>query len=137
MIEEPTELMEALRDKADLEEIKRLIEAGEDVNAITIDGDTVLSFACLNSPEVLWLLLEAGADPNIEGREGMSVLMHTAQYNENIDACQLLIEYGANIHAKDIDGNTAVWWSKYNPNREVRYFLQKKMAVTTFKVKPT
>ena len=51
------------------------------------------------------ILLNAGADPNMRrGYHGTP--LHAAVYNNYIDVAQTLIQYGSNLNATDIDGNT-------------------------------
>lgn len=51
------------------------------------------------------LLLEAGADPNVRGRYGYTVL-HEAVRNEDSTLTQALLDAGADPKERDDDGKT-------------------------------
>lgn len=74
IIEGRTALMLASFD-GDLGAVRRLLEAGADVNATDRDGDTALMFAALKGhAEVVRELLENGADVNFAARNGWTAL---------------------------------------------------------------
>ena len=118
------------------------------VNARDQNDETAL-IACLggyhyqdadvNLEEVVRLLLDAGADPNLSDAKGMTPLIlnarvlkiaqmliaHGADVNaqakdgftallnaETVELTQLLLEHGANVFAKDNHGETAFDWAK-------------------------
>jgi uncharacterized protein len=53
------------------------------------------------------ILLEAGADPNAQRKDGHTSL-HQAVLNDNIDLVNLLIRFGANPHVSNDDGDSAL-----------------------------
>src|SRR5439155_3100498 len=60
---------------------------------------------------VIEMLLKAGANPNSALPEGETVLM-TAAPTGNVEPLKWLIEYGADVHAKDSRiGETALMWA--------------------------
>ncbi len=66
-----TVLMEALQHKASMEVILELLNHGASVNAQDDKGDTVLLMAAeRGSPELVKVLLRAGADPDIANQAG-------------------------------------------------------------------
>jgi ankyrin repeat protein len=69
----PQERLLAAVESEDLDRILAAVNAGADVNARCDDGASVLYPACLNgNVHVVWLLLNLGADPNLEA-EGEAV----------------------------------------------------------------
>lgn len=99
----PADEGDALRDaarKGDAAKVKELLAAKVDVNAATEYGVTPLALACDHDrEEVVKLLLEAGADPNIKDRfYHFSPLLH-ATFKGNPATVKLLLQHGA----KDAD----------------------------------
>ena len=85
------------------------------------EGNTALIEAAINPcPNVVEILLEAGADPNIQNNNGATVLMFAVfldydiergheMYRQNkYDIIDLLMKYGAKVNIKDKTGTTAL-----------------------------
>ena len=60
----------------------------------------------------MYLLFQRGADPNISNYKGKTALMD-ASCNSEVDKACLLLENGANIHAKDENGWTSFIWAMH------------------------
>lgn len=103
----------------DLEEVKRLVEAGENVNylhkeaklskltasgigiPVCIKGTTPLIIAsAYGNTEVVRYLLSKGADVHYVDRKGTTALYRAVRYDGDEELVQLLVDAGANIHAK-------------------------------------
>ena len=83
----------------DFAEVKRLIDAGADVNAQTNEGTTALMYAsAAGRTEIAELLIEEGTDVNAQTKGGVTALMFASMMGET-EAAQLLIETGADINA--------------------------------------
>ncbi len=88
-----------------------LIAAGADLSAKNDDGDTSLHLAAeFCSSAVLKVFLETGANVNDEN-EYEETPLHCASKSKLSDqekekCCEILIKYGANLFAKDMDGKT-------------------------------
>ena len=94
--------------------ISALLTAGADPNLQGDEefdeGQTALmyiasSFFAQNRSEVIQLLVENGADVNIQDDKGKTALHHAGR---NSDAVRALIEAGSDIDILDNDGNTAL-----------------------------
>lgn len=80
--------------------VRGLLAMGADIEA-TSTGDTALHDATVTDDlEVMKILLDAGADPNAQDADERTPL-HCAK---SVDAAALLIERGADAHARDIGG---------------------------------
>lgn len=106
-------ILKAVKSK-DPKEVLKAIADGADVNEkFTINGQTALSFACdIGHLEIVTLLLDAGADPNLLGEFGYSPLMcAAASFNtasHAFEICNLLLAQGADIEALNDDGESAI-----------------------------
>lgn len=114
---------ESYADKKDrisrIKEIMALFKkAGYDINGfVNDDSDTLLNYNCKSdSKELIDLLLKSGADVNIANRFGVTPLMRICKKDssemENIQV--IMLENGADVTAKDQDGNTALHYAAQN-----------------------
>ncbi len=95
-------------DADDITKVRKLIEAGADVNVINKYGKTPLLMASRNGhTEVVKLLLQAKADVNAKDRIG-STALRNASNSGHLDIVQVLLEKGADVNAKDKKGSTAL-----------------------------
>lgn len=89
--------------------IKRLLEAGADVNKVTDGGNTPLQEAAIQgNVDIVNLLLAAGADVNFKNEYSETALMVASLKNGNPEVVQILIDAGADVNAVDIDGSSAL-----------------------------
>ena len=58
--------------------------------------------------ELVQLLLDHGADPNIPHAEGLSTPLDYAAIKGNASIAAMLLDHGANIKAADRSGSTAL-----------------------------
>ena len=92
--------------------VQEILKYKPDVNGRGRDGMTAIN-ACLqayhykekdvNLREVVRMLLDAGADPNISDNGGMTPLIVNAR---NLEIAQMLIAHGADVNARANDGFT-------------------------------
>ncbi|PWT82864.1 MAG: hypothetical protein C5B57_07965 [Blastocatellia bacterium] len=92
-----------------------LIAAGADVNAVNRYGITALALAARQgNAALLGSLLKAGADLRIADSaesEGQTLLMH-ASHTGSVEAIRLLVDYGADVNARERrTGTTALMWA--------------------------
>jgi ankyrin repeat protein len=90
-----------------VDKVRTLIEDGENVNVVGKDGLTPFQMSItLNNLKIIELLILANSDINLPfGHTKMTALHYAVNFN-NKPLVQLLVNNGANIRYKDINGNT-------------------------------
>ena len=121
-VKERTNLLIQAINKNDVEQAKLCIKLGADVNTKvyrtywspivyvgnTKDCYTALTYAvCINSKDMVELLIDAGVDVNLRDDEGNTALMYAA-FNGYRDMAELLIKAGADVNAKILLKNRIV-----------------------------
>ncbi|MDA7676665.1 ankyrin repeat domain-containing protein [bacterium] len=100
-----TSLYEAA-EEGQIEEVKKLLAAGADVNAKTKFKETPLHFAAENGQkEVAELLIDKGANVNAHAKWERTPLHSTAKTGQK-SIIELLITAGANVNAEDFENKT-------------------------------
>lgn len=102
-----------------------LIRRGADLNAPWY-ANNYIGYAADYSLDMVRLLLEAGADPNNANWLGVTYL-HKAAYQGNMELAELLLQFGARLHAVDKEyGTTPLGWAaKYGKTDMARFLLDK------------
>jgi ankyrin repeat protein len=128
-----TPLMYAAR-HGDVARARALVDAGAAVNEQSNDGFTPLMYAARAScrtgsrgPELVDLLLEAGADVNMVRRGGSTVLHKAAQVN-NPDVIGRLVKAGAKVDRPDRDGDTPLFIATIYKSTEALELLHEQGA---------
>jgi len=92
--------------EANINEVRKLIAAGSDVNAPDSDGTSPLLWAAHQADsELVALLLDAGADANAANAFGVTPLLEAARVGDAATIAELL-DGGADIAAATRDGET-------------------------------
>ena len=92
-----------------IDEVRRLIVQGVDVNEKDKYGDTPLHYAAgYGRINVVKLLMEKGANPNAKNENGATPLHHAMYKSGNAETVKELIKGGADVRAKTKIGNTAL-----------------------------
>ena len=107
---------------ATLEDVKKELKNGANVNAASDEDATVLMQAALlnQNPEVIKILIDEGADVNAKSKSGSTALMYAAAFNPNPEVIKTLIDEGADVNAKSKSGGTALMSAAiFNQNPEV------------------
>ncbi len=128
------DIFDAIEDN-DINRVKQLIAQGVDVNAAhEVHGNTLLIISILqNNIDIIELLINKGADVNIENRHGETPLL-LAVYEEDIDIVELLIDTGAGINIKDDAGDTPLSLAVGNNDKYIIRLLLNAGAEVTQKV---
>ena len=76
------------------------------IGAKDTDGSTPLHCAVWKGHAIVALLLDAGADVNVHNHNGHwgTTPLHAAAHGNRAAIARLLIEHGADIQAKDLNG---------------------------------
>jgi ankyrin repeat protein len=96
---------------ARLSDMKDLIKHGSPLNTMDISGrTTVLHAVDSHSVDALNIILEAGANPNPEVREGLyrSSPLVAASFGGLVGMIKLLLKWGAKVDACNPEGRTAL-----------------------------
>lgn len=95
----------AARD-GDIDEVRKLIAAGTDVNVPEPDGTSALLWAAhQSSPDLVRLLVKAGADVNAANGFGVTPLLEAARYGD-ADTIRALLDGGADLATAVREGET-------------------------------
>lgn len=106
------------------EVIKTLIEAGVDVRAANIRGETALYFAALNGDtEAVQMLLAAGADVDAQDNYYKETPLKRAAGRGHTEVVRALIAAGADVNARDNDNSTALMSAVFGRKAEIVQML--------------
>ena len=106
---------------ATIEDVKKELKNGANVNAASDNDTTALMFAALfnQNPEVIKTLIDEDADVNAKNKYGYTALIQAALFNQNPEVIKILINAGADVNAKSKSGSTALMFaasSQKNPD---------------------
>jgi len=124
------DLLDATR-KNNLEEVKKNIQNGGDINYADEDDDiTALIIAATNGYlDILNYLLENKADPNLQTFTDQDSALTLAAENNHIDVVKSLIRNGADINKMNRYGFTALSYASDNSSKDMIQFLLDNGAV--------
>jgi ankyrin repeat protein len=110
----------------DIDLVRRLAKNG-DVNKQDEYGARPLDWAIQNpkARELVPILLDAGADPALQGQDGMTALHWAATYNQ-VEVLPLLLRDVSDIDIKDDHGFTPLKYAQTLGNREIAALLEEK-----------
>ena len=106
---------------ATLEDVKKELKNGANVNAASDEDTTALMHAAIfnQNPEVIETLIDKGANVNAKNKDGSTALTKAA-FNPNPEVIKTLIDEGADVNAKSKSGGTALMSAAiFNQNPEV------------------
>ena len=95
-------------------------------------GCTALMIACCNNDtDIVKLLLENGADPNIQSNLGFTALIYASCIG-GIDCVRMLLDHNADINLKKYSsGSSALFFASYTGNMKLVKILLKQKDVNT------
>ncbi|MNL18614.1 Ankyrin repeats (3 copies) [compost metagenome] len=95
-----------------------------DYKKTMLEEDEIFEAARRNNVQALAKYLVAKGNPNLSTHKGYSLLM-LAAYNDCDDACEMLIEGGADVNARDRSGNTILMGVSFKGYSQIAEILLK------------
>ncbi|MDN7245557.1 ankyrin repeat domain-containing protein [Planococcus shenhongbingii] len=113
-----------------LDIVQLLLSHGADINAIDEEGQTPLYQAAADgNSELVEYLLDNGADIDLSGDGVTPLIIASCYFDSNqLETVKLLVERGADIHAKDNEGQTALFYAEEYGIDDVTSFLKEQGA---------
>jgi Ankyrin repeats (3 copies)/Ankyrin repeats (many copies)/Ankyrin repeat len=94
--------------KGNTDKVEALLDAGADVNAVSISQDTALHWACQHGDErMITALLAAGANPDARNSQENTPLL-VAAWREKDNVVVTLLDHGVDVNAANEVQNTAL-----------------------------
>jgi len=101
-----SELREAIESE-DLGRLRKVVQRGQSPDVIVDDGGwSAVLMAVDKDPQILAYLLSCGCDPNAANKRGYTPLMRASGIG-SLDAMKVLLESGAHIARRDLNGMSA------------------------------
>jgi len=118
-----SEELKAAKRRDDPAAIRRLLEQGEDPNAVDEDSSPLLPWAAWRGyTDLVRLLLDRGADINPRGGDGETPLIHAASEG-HAETLGVLIERGAEVNLVERGGWTALVWARVKGHEPIAAML--------------
>lgn len=110
----------------DAAKVTALLGSGVNVNGRTSDGSYALNRAAVeNQVEIMRMLLDRGANPNVQNSQGDTPLICATKYAGGKAATvEMLVAAGTDTAIKDDTGNTALDYAKAKRQRAAMALLE-------------
>jgi len=120
-----TPLLSAANTQENLEVIQFLIDKGADINALTYGGENLLhlSAGCNKNLDVVKFFIDK-FDIESRDNDGLTPLLSAAQTQEKLEVIKLLVDSGADIHAKAKEGSTVFHSAAMNKNPDIAEYFE-------------
>ena len=126
--EKDTKLLNAANNNK-LDKVKEALDKGANVNAKTFDDWTALQLVSWNGhAEIVAILLENGADVNMNDNEDGSTALQLASRYGHTEIVSMLLNYGAIVNEVDNDGYTALQYASNEGHTNIVAMLLEKGA---------
>ena len=126
--EKDTKLLNAANNNK-LDKVKEALDKGANVNAKTFDDWTALQLVSWNGhAEIVFELLEKGADVNMNDNEDGSTALQLASRYGHTEIVSMLLNYGAIVNEVDNDGYTALQYASNEGHTNIVAMLLEKGA---------
>ena len=106
-------------EEGDLEKVKLLLKEGRSINErdprFKFGWTPLIAAIYQRNTNVVYYLIESGADVNIHDNSGQTAIMWAMASDENLDIVKYLIAHGADLNAKDKMGATALSYASSAP----------------------
>jgi uncharacterized protein len=113
--------------RSDTIEVRRLVEAGADVNAATASGVTpLMNAAGMGNKEAVELLIQKGANVNHKTSGNYTPLMQAALLGQT-EIVKILLDAGADPAVTDTGGRTAVTYAQEQKHEDIAQLITQKM----------
>jgi ankyrin repeat protein len=113
---------EIRKDELNHEFIELLITMGADIDwkdPKNSDYSALMEAVVHNKPEILEMILKAGADPNTQDDIRISALHLCSSERSKYECFKVLMEYDVNINIQNRGGQTPLHWAVYWNNYKV------------------
>ncbi len=117
---------EIYKDEPNLNLVRDLIALGANIDWQNEDNYnyTPLHLAVREgSVEIARMLIDAGADLDVQDTWGSKTPLHEAAHNGRVKIAHMLIDAGANVNVQDGDGETPLHWAAGNGRVEIARML--------------
>lgn len=109
--------------KGNSEVAKFLIQKKSTLDYVSDEGTALMAAVVRGKNELVKLLLENGANPNLTNLEGTTALMYAAQF-KNIELAKLLLQHKADKTIVNKDQKTAFEFAVFSNNDEIINLLK-------------
>jgi ankyrin repeat protein len=104
---------------------KLLIEKRANVNHVNVSGESILSIT--NDLNIVKLLLDSGANPNLENNCDFGTPLIDAVRERNISKINLFLEYGGKLDYETSNSHSAISVARTLRNKDFVDFLNSKL----------
>ncbi|XP_060950262.1 cyclin-dependent kinase 4 inhibitor D [Limanda limanda] len=120
---EPGEDLTAAAARGSTTEVRRILEeSGVHPDTVNEFGRTALQVMMMGNTKIACLLLEKGAEPNVQDRHGIAPV-HDAARTGFLDTVLALVEHGASVNIPDQSGTLPIHIAIRQGHRDVVEFL--------------